>query len=160
MPSLTFSTAIGDCILSWGTNGVTGFFLPQSGAAEHPGSHPPPLAIAELVGRIRLHLEGHLDDFSDVTYDWTRVTSFRKRVLGAVLAVGPRCTATYAAIAQAIGAGSATRAVGGALAANPWPLLVPCHRIVGSGGRLTGYSGGGGLPMKARLLALEQSSAQ
>ena len=120
-----------------------------------PTAHQPP-STASLIARVQRHLAGDLQDFADLTYDWSRVTEFQSRVLRAVLAVKPGRTATYGDLARAIGAKPGTaRAIGGAVGANPWPLLVPCHRILGAGGRLTGYSAPGGLATKRALLALE-----
>ena len=62
-------------------------------------------------------------------------------------------TRSYAQVAEAIGSPSAVRAVGAANGANPIPIVVPCHRVIGASGKLTGY--GGGLPLKQRLLELE-----
>ena len=105
---------------------------------------------------MRRHLRGDLQDFRDVRFAWDTVTPFRQKVLRAVLAVGPGRTATYGEVTAAIGAKpGACRATGGAVGANPWPLLVPCHRILGVNGKLTGYSAPGGLRTKAHLLALE-----
>jgi O-6-methylguanine DNA methyltransferase len=115
---------------------------------------PPP--ISALIARIQRHLAGNLQDFADLAYDWSRVTAFQSRVLRSVLAIKPGRTATYGELARALGAKpGAARAIGGAVGANPWPLLVPCHRILGAGGRLTGYSAPGGLATKTQLLALE-----
>ena len=115
---------------------------------------PPP--IAALIARVQHHLAGDLEDFADLAYDWSRVTEFQSRVLRAVLAIKPGRTATYGDIARAIGAKpGAARAIGGAVGATPWPLLVPCHRILGAGGRLTGYSAPGGLHTKKHILAIE-----
>ena len=173
MPTTTFPTAIGDCSLSWSDLGLTGFALPATPAAYRSGARnaareaagrplrPPssalcPPAIAAAITRVQQHLAGNLQDFADLAYDWSRVTEFQSRVLRAVLAVKPGRTATYGDLARAIGAKpGAARAIGGAVGANPWPLLVPCHRILGAGGKLTGYSAPGGLATKASLLALE-----
>jgi methylated-DNA-[protein]-cysteine S-methyltransferase len=115
-----------------------------------------PPAISALVARVQRHLAGDLQDFADLAYDWSRVTEFQSRVLRAVLAIKPGRTATYGELAHALGAKPGTaRAIGGAVGANPWPLLVPCHRILGASGKLTGYSAPGGLQTKAALLALE-----
>ena len=115
-----------------------------------------PPAITAVIARVQRHLAGDLQDFANLAYDWSRVTEFQSRVLHAVLAVQPGRTATYGDLARTIGAKpGAARAIGGAVGANPWPLLIPCHRILGAGGKLTGYSGPGGLATKARLLALE-----
>lgn len=87
-----------------------------------------------------------------------RGTPFDRKVWEAVARVPFGEVETYAAIARAIRRPTACRAVGAANGRNPLPIVVPCHRIVGSGGRLTGY--GGGLPLKATLLELEGRSVR
>ncbi|MEM9750217.1 MAG: methylated-DNA--[protein]-cysteine S-methyltransferase [Pseudomonadota bacterium] len=82
-----------------------------------------------------------------------RGTPFQKKVWARLPEVPFGETATYGEIAKAIGAPKASRAVGAANGRNPLPIVVPCHRIIGSGGALTGFAGG--LPLKRRLLALE-----
>jgi methylated-DNA-[protein]-cysteine S-methyltransferase len=81
-------------------------------------------------------------------------TEFQKRVWKALMRIPYGVTSTYGQIADDIGSPRAVRAVGGACGANPIGIIVPCHRIIGSDGGLVGY--GGGLPLKRRLLALEQ----
>lgn len=162
-----FSTTLGECSLIWDEAGVTGFSLPAQprfnpGQTTTTASALPPLPagtpkeIVALIDRVRRHLRGELQDFRDVRYAWETVTPFRQRVLRAVLAIAPGRTATYGGITAAISAKPSTRrATGGAIGANPWPLLIPCHRILGASGALTGYSAPGGLKTKAHLLALE-----
>lgn len=84
-------------------------------------------------------------------------TDFQRRVWSALSAIKPGTTTTYGAIARAIGAPNANRAVGLAIGANPVALVIPCHRIIGANGSLTGYNGG--LPRKSWLLAHEAASA-
>lgn len=86
---------------------------------------------------------------------FVRETAFQRSVLRATCAIAQGETRTYGEIAQAIGRPRAARAVGSALAANPLPLLIPCHRVVGAGRRL-GYYSDGGPEMKRRLLAWEE----
>ena len=83
-------------------------------------------------------------------------TPFQQRVWAALCAIPYGATASYADIARAIGQPAACRAVGGANRRNPVPILVPCHRVVGADGSLTGYAGRTGLAMKATLLELER----
>jgi methylated-DNA-[protein]-cysteine S-methyltransferase len=90
------------------------------------------------VFELPLHLEG---------------TDFQKRVWEAVSRVPYGQTASYGEIAHLIGKPGASRAVGAANGANPVPIVIPCHRVIGSDGSLTGY--GGGMPLKMRFLALE-----
>jgi methylated-DNA-[protein]-cysteine S-methyltransferase len=83
-------------------------------------------------------------------------TAFQRRVWDAVAAIPYGETRSYGTIAAGIGARSAVRAVGAANGQNPWPIVVPCHRVIGSDGSLTGY--GGGLPIKRALLAFERGA--
>ncbi|MFM5968517.1 MAG: methylated-DNA--[protein]-cysteine S-methyltransferase [Micrococcales bacterium] len=82
-------------------------------------------------------------------------TEFQKAVWNQIEGIAFGEVASYADIAQAIGKPLASRAVGGAVGANPLPLVVPCHRVLGASGRITGYSGGDGVPTKRQLLKLE-----
>jgi methylated-DNA-[protein]-cysteine S-methyltransferase len=84
---------------------------------------------------------------------WT--TGFQRQVFAACRRIAYGQTATYAHIADRIGHPGAARAVGNCMAANRCPLIVPCHRIVGSAGRLGGYSAPGGIRLKQRILELE-----
>ncbi len=155
MPRVTFSTALGPCALAWAEAGVTRFELPAAAPRTDDASPPPP-EIAAILARVQRHLRGEPQDFSDVRYDFARVPEFHRAVLRATLDVKSGHTATYGAIAAALGQPpGASRAVGTALGANPWPLLIPCHRIVAAGGKMTGFSGPGGVETKVKLLALE-----
>jgi methylated-DNA-[protein]-cysteine S-methyltransferase len=87
--------------------------------------------------------------------DLTYLTDFQRQVLKAALAVRFGQTATYGEIARAVKRPRAARAVGQALASNPIPLVIPCHRVLASDGALGGYSGAGGLRTKQWLLKLE-----
>jgi methylated-DNA-[protein]-cysteine S-methyltransferase len=89
----------------------------------------------------------------DLKVDRRLIGDFAWEVLRATRKVTFGHTATYGEVAAAIGRPKAARAVGGALGSNPIPIVIPCHRVVGSGGRLTGYAGG--LPRKELLLELE-----
>lgn len=157
MPHATFATPLGLCAIAWSDAGLTRFLLPDPERPSGGGTETePPPWIAAVVARVRRHLTGEGQDFSDVRYDFTRVTEFVAAVLRATLAVKSGHTATYGELAAAIGQPpAASRAIGTALGDNPWPLLIPCHRVVAASGKMTGFSGPGGIATKARLLALE-----
>ena len=158
MPWTAFDTPLGSCALAWGDAGLTAFFLPGSADRLPPAidTAAPPTWIAAITTRVQRHLAGEAQDFSDVRYDFTRVTEFVAVVLRATLTVKSGSTATYGDLAAAIcQPPAASRAVGSALGDNPWPMLVPCHRIVAAGGKMTGFSGPVGVATKVRLLALE-----
>jgi methylated-DNA-[protein]-cysteine S-methyltransferase len=88
--------------------------------------------------------------------DWTGITPFRRAVMEECMRIPAGKTLSYGELAARVGRPGAARAVGRVMATNPLPLLVPCHRVLGSDGTLHGY--GGGLPMKAALLKAEGAS--
>jgi methylated-DNA-[protein]-cysteine S-methyltransferase len=106
---------------------------------------------AALAEQLTAYFDGALRDF-DVVLAPTG-TAFQQEVWSALRAVGFGATTTYAALAAAIGRPTAARAVAGAVARNPVSVVIPCHRVVGAGGALTGYAGG--LDRKRHLLDLE-----
>lgn len=157
MPHATFTTPFGTCAIAWSDAGLTRFLLPDPDRrAGGDTEAEPPDWVGAIVVRVQRHLTGDLQDFSDVLYDFSRTSPFNQAVLRATLTVKSGHTATYGEIAAAIGQPpAASRAVGAALGENAWPLLIPCHRIVAAGGKMTGFSGPGGIATKVRLLALE-----
>lgn len=159
MAHADFPTALGPCRIAWDGGRLTAFRLPGDpggGApADHDAATPPPW-VASIIARVQRHLRGDLQDFADLPYAFTQVGEFAARVYRALLAIKPGQTCTYGDLARALGQpAAASRAVGHALGANPWPLLVPCHRVVAGDGGMTGFSGPGGVRTKVRLLALE-----
>ena len=157
MPHATFSTPLGICAIAWNDAGLTRFLLPDPERPTGGNTEAdPPAWVAEIIDRVKRHLIGDAQDFSDVRYDFSRVPEFVRSVLHATLAIKAGHTASYGDIATAIGQPLvASRAVGSALGDNPWPLLIPCHRIVAASGKMTGFSGPGGVATKVKLLALE-----
>jgi len=161
-----FETPIGHCGIAWSARGVVRFLLPEATAAETeqrmralcPGAvvGAPRGWVASLVVRVRAHLAGTPDDFADVALDTADQPPFFAAVYESLRKVPAGATTTYGALGRKIGGSTgAARAVGTAMAKNPFALLVPCHRVVGSDGKLHGFSAHGGLVTKARLLAIE-----
>ncbi len=87
--------------------------------------------------------------------DLSGLPPFRQRILRLAADIGYGEVLSYGELAQQAGCPAAARAVGGAMAANPIPIIIPCHRVVAASGRLTGYSAPGGLIMKRYLLSME-----
>ncbi len=110
-----------------------------------------------LIGRLQAYFRGEADDFLDVEVDVRGLTPFARRVIDACRRIPLGQTMSYAALAAVAGSPGAARAVGNIMAGNRVPIIVPCHRVVGSGGSLGGYSSSGGLGTKRRLLSLEAS---
>ena len=110
-----------------------------------------------LAERMITALEGEPDEFRDVEIDFSRLTPFARRVAAACRRIGWGRTRSYGELAAVAGFPGAARAVGHVMATNRTPLLVPCHRVVASGGRLGGFSAPQGTKLKRRLLDLEMT---
>lgn len=162
-----FDTVIGRCGLAWGERGLIGVQLPDAtpGAAwarlrrrfpEAVEAEPSPEMDA-VIERIRDLLAGGRDDLSDIPLDLEGQTAFNLRVYEIARAITPGETSTYGEVAKAMGEPGAARAVGKALGENPWPIVVPCHRVLGSSGGMGGFSAPGGAETKARLLTIEKA---
>ncbi len=111
-----------------------------------------PARLDEVRRELDLYFEGGLRDF-DLPLDWQLSRDFRRRALRAVARIPYGKTRTYAQVATSAGNERAVRAAGSACGSNPIPIVVPCHRVLRTGGGMGGY--GGGLPMKEALLRLE-----
>ena len=111
-----------------------------------------PAQLDEARRELDVYFEGQLTEF-DLPIDWQLSKDFRRQVLRAIAASPTAQTRTYTEMATGAGNERAVRAAGTACGANPIPLVVPCHRVLRSGGGLGGY--GGGLAMKEGLLRLE-----
>jgi len=117
-------------------------------------SDPPP-PIAGIVERIRTHINGKTQDFSDITVDIAGLGSFTQQVLEACRNIPAGRTMSYSELAHVIHRSGAARAVGQALARNPIPLIIPCHRVLTLDGRAGGFSAQGGVETKKWILAKE-----
>jgi O-6-methylguanine DNA methyltransferase len=160
-----FDTAIGRCGLAWGDRGVAGIQLPEAGERETrarmlqrfpaAGEAAPPLEVQRVIDRIVALLRGEASDLSTIALDMDQVTAFHRRVYEAARAIPPGMTLSYGDIAARVGAPGAARAVGQALGRNPFPIVVPCHRVLAAGGKIGGFSAQGGIATKRRMLAIE-----
>jgi methylated-DNA-[protein]-cysteine S-methyltransferase len=162
-----FDTLIGRCGLAWGARGLIGVQLPESapGAAwarlrrrfpDAVETEPTPVAEA-VIARVRELLAGARDDLSDIRLDVEGQPAFNLRVYAIARAIAPGEVSTYGEVARALGQPGAARAVGKALGDNPWPIVVPCHRVLAASGGMGGFSASGGAETKARLLTLEKA---
>lgn len=164
---MLFETAIGRCGLAWGAAGLTGVQLPEAapGATwarlrkRYPdlAERAPPPEMDLAADRIASLLAGGRDDLADIALDLTATAPFNRRVYEIARAIRPGETSTYGQVAKAMGEPGAVRAVGKALGDNPWPIVVPCHRVLGADGRMGGFSADGGAQTKARLLTIEKA---
>jgi methylated-DNA-[protein]-cysteine S-methyltransferase len=166
-----FETAGGFCGIAWSDAGITRFMLPSSTAETteanlrrrvanaEPGS--PPAHIAAAVNAAKRYFAGEQIDFSDLQLDLSGQDEFFKQVYAAARRVGWGHTTTYGTLAKQLGAGpEVARNVGQAMAKNPVPLIIPCHRVLAAGGKLGGFSAPGGSTTKQRMLELEGVSLE
>lgn len=162
-----FDTAIGPCGLAWSARGLKALQLPEKdraaterrlvAKATSSGAGDPPPWLTPVIADIRRYLAGERVDFSAVAVDLDGAEPFHRKVYAALRAVGWGATTTYGALARQAGSDDweGARDVGIAMARNPLPLVVPCHRVLAAGNRIGGFSAYGGVVTKERLLSLE-----
>lgn len=109
----------------------------------------------ELRRRLQQYSSGESVDFNDVQVCLPPPSRFQRRVLEATRRIGYGCTMTYAELGRRAGSPRASRAVGNVMASNRVPIIIPCHRVVASGGKWGGFSAPQGVDLKRRMLAME-----
>lgn len=161
-----FETVAGFAAIGWNAKGINCLRLPGGTAQEAerallrrlPGAKPasPPPPVQAVIDDALRYFAGERVDFAHVPVDLGPQQPFFARVYDAVRQLGWGETATYGAIARLLEAGPEfARDVGQAMAANPVPLIVPCHRVTAANGRIGGFSAPGGSHSKAQMLAIE-----
>ena len=160
-----FDTAIGRCGLAWGPRGIVGAQLPEKNHAAtrlrlmrhcpNADEIEPPREIAHVIDDIVALMRGEKKTLRAAKLDMSRIAAFNARVYETARAIAPGKTRTYGDIARAVGEPDGARAVGQAMGRNPFPIIVPCHRVVGADGKLVGFSANGGLSTKLRMLRIE-----
>lgn len=160
-----FGTPIGWCGVAWSGDTVVGTQLPGGGVADtrrrledrFPGATggTPPGAIQAAIDHMVASLRGEADDLVDVPLALGALPPFQRRVLEVVRTIPAGETMSYGEVAAAVGSPGAARAVGQALGRNPFPVAVPCHRVLAADGRIGGFTAEGGVSVKARMLAAE-----
>jgi methylated-DNA-[protein]-cysteine S-methyltransferase len=162
-----FDTPIGCCGIAWSSGRIAGVQLPEADAAStrrrlrrrFPAAEPldPPPLVAGAIAGMRSLLQGEPASLAALPLALEGLPDLDRRVYALAQAIPRGAVRTYGEIAAQLGAPEAAREVGAALARNPFPLIVPCHRVVAAGGRLGGFSAAGGAIAKRRLLAIEQA---
>ena len=156
----TFETELGRCAVRWSDAGITGVLLPKTGGRPEPpleAGVDMPAFVRDAIDGIRAVMAGEARDLRDVPLDERGVDDWRRQVYAATREIPAGTTRSYGEVAKAVGRHDheAARDVGAALARNPFPIIIPCHRVVAANGALTGFSGPGGLETKRRMLELE-----
>jgi methylated-DNA-[protein]-cysteine S-methyltransferase len=159
-----FPTPLGECGIAWRGDIVVATCLPFENAAETERrlaarsggtkGEPPP-AIQRAIAAITALLEGKKTDLNFIACDFVGVDPFAAKIYDLTRAIPAGETLTYGAIASRLGDKLLAQRVGQALGRNPFPIVVPCHRVVGANAKLTGFSAPGGVATKLRMLAIE-----
>jgi len=162
-----FATALGTCAIAWNEIGVTAVWLPEDNAEalrrkvarRCAGARPiePSGAIADAVAAITRLLAGERVDLTGVVIDSAGIDDFDRRVYAVTRTIAAGRVLTYGEVAARVGADATARAVGQSLGRNAMPIVVPCHRVVATGGGLGGFSAPGGTATKRRMLAIEDA---
>jgi methylated-DNA-[protein]-cysteine S-methyltransferase len=160
-----FDTAIGRCGVAWNARGITRITLPEASdaasrqrlARDTPGAAEaaPPPAIGAAIERIVSHVRGEPAALHEIALDMDRVPAFHREVYEAARQIPSGQTVSYGALARSLGKPGAARAIGQAMGKNPFPIVVPCHRVLAANHATGGFSAHGGVETKARLLAAE-----
>jgi len=160
-----FDTALGRCGIAWTERGVAGVQLPEPSddatrarlRRRRPAAseQPPSAEVARAVERMTALLRGERIDLSDVALDMTDLAPSHRSVLELARTIPAGRTSTYGELAARLGDPMSARAVGDALGRNPFPIIVPCHRVLAASGRLGGFSAHGGSETKRRMLIIE-----
>jgi len=160
-----FDTPVGECGIAWRDDGaVVGTQLPEARASDtarrlaerfDAQAAPPPASVQRTIDRMVASLRGEADDLADVDLDLSSLPPFQQRVFEVVRRIPAGETMSYGEVAAAAGSPGAARAVGQALGRNPFPIVIPCHRVLAAGGRIGGFTATGGVSVKAKMLAAE-----
>ena len=160
-----FPTAFGTCGIAWRDSGLTRLQLPERdvsaterrlAARATPGLADEDVPwVAWAVVALQRYFAGRPVDFSGISLDVSACSPFHQRIYEALRGVPFGQTTTYGALAAEVGAPDAARAIGQAMGRNPIPVIIPCHRVLASGGKIGGFSAPGGATTKEKLLTLE-----
>jgi methylated-DNA-[protein]-cysteine S-methyltransferase len=160
-----FETAIGTCGIVWSDRGIAGVQLPEGDERRTRGrvlrryptarEGPPPAPVQNAVAAIVALLEGKPSDLGDIVLDDGALPDFNRRVYAIARAIPPGATLSYGEIAERLGDRTLARDVAQALGHNPFPIIVPCHRVMAAGGKTGGFSAPGGVRTKLRILSIE-----
>jgi O-6-methylguanine DNA methyltransferase len=161
-----FETAVGRCGIAWNESGIIGVQLPERHEnatrarlqRRFPDARetPPPAHVQPVIEDIAGLLRGEAHDLSKVALDMSDVPPLHQKVYAVARSIPFGATLSYGEIATQLGGDrGAAREVGEAMGRNPFPIIVPCHRVLAAGGKLGGFSAAGGVTTKLRLLEIE-----
>jgi methylated-DNA-[protein]-cysteine S-methyltransferase len=162
-----FETAIGRCGIVWSERGIVGVQFPEGSEQatrnrlqrRFPNAREAaaPPSVLRTIEEIVALLSGERRDLKDAVLDCAAVPDFNRRVYDVARTIPPGSTLSYGEVAERLGDRSLARDVAQALGQNPFPIIVPCHRVMAAGGKTGGFSAPGGVRTKLRLLSIERA---
>jgi methylated-DNA-[protein]-cysteine S-methyltransferase len=162
-----FDTAIGACGIVWSERGIVGVQLPEGSERATrmrlrrrfpaAGEAAPPARVRQTMDDIVALLSGERRDLREAVLDSDAVPDFNRRVYDLARTIPPGSTWSYGELALRLGDRNLARDVAQSLGQNPFPIIVPCHRVMAAGGKSGGFSAPGGVRTKLRLLSIERA---
>ena len=162
-----FDTAIGPCGIVWSERRIVGVQLPEKDPAKTRGrvarrfpdalEAAPTAEVQSIISGILALLRGEIPDFAGVVLSMEELPEFNRRVYEIARTIPPGQTLSYGEIATKLGDRLLARDVGAALGKNPFPIIVPCHRVLAAGGKMGGFSAPGGVSTKLKMLSIERA---
>ncbi|NNL90381.1 MAG: methylated-DNA--[protein]-cysteine S-methyltransferase [Marinicaulis sp.] len=164
-----FDTKLGRCGIAWGEDGINAVSFAEADdnltikrlrrRAPDASKAPPPAEFEIVINKIQALLSGDKISFDEAALDMSGIAEFDTDVLALTREIKAGDTKTYGDLARALGDVSLSRRVGQALGRNPFPIIVPCHRVLSADGMMTGFSAPGGVALKEKLLKIEGALA-
>lgn len=162
----SFQTPMGSCGIAWNRAGLTRVLLPERSTdvidermrklGYRPAPHVLPADAARTIEVLSVYFDGEAVSFDEFRLDWSGTPPFARRVYQTLRKLQRGSTTTYGDLARQVGNPSAARAIGVAMSKNPWPIIIPCHRVLASSGKIGGFSATDGAYTKRRLLQIER----
>lgn len=161
-----FNTPLGSCAIAWNKLGVAGVNLPETNDTAlrarmltrfpHASEAKPSVMINRIIKQIKNLLNGNAVDLGKASLDMSTAPAFHQQVYALVRQIPAGKTFSYGEVATRLGNPGAARAVGQAMGRNPFPLIVPCHRVLAANGKLGGFTANGGADTKQKMLQIER----
>jgi methylated-DNA-[protein]-cysteine S-methyltransferase len=162
----TFDTALGECGIAWGEGGIVAVRTPEAGnkvrarlSKRFPAAREqaPPPDVARVIADIVAVMNGEARDLTYAALDMRAIPDFNRKVYAVAQSIPFGKTLTYGEVAARLGDKLLARDVGQALGQNPFPIMVPCHRVLAASGKTGGFSAPGGVTTKMKMLTVERA---
>ena len=153
--SSMFETKFGVGMVFSSEKGICRVLLPSTASVGYQNCNESSSLTEQAASMLKSYFKGACPNFATLPVDLDRLSLFQARILQLIRAIPFGEVRSYGGVAYMADLKGGARAIGGAMAANPVPVIIPCHRVVGANGKLTGFTAPGGLKLKKYLLLME-----